>query len=156
MITLSDLYHFDHSGWCILADISEPIEGISELEFMTLETESGLPRVFFARKDGLSRSEQACSVRYDESDGMVKPGDSVFYFVNQKDIAGNQYQCGRVRFGKVTSINQGTGNVVIDHEITIKLLSVMQFEHNFEEIEGTDCYICDKCRAIHTGKKLAV
>lgn len=154
MMYLTELVHFDEESWAILADIQD-IDSIRRFKFFTLEFHGSKPRTFFTTPFE-NIHETLCSVRYEmELDiNKLQEGDNVFYFVNNKKFTG-KYECGEVRHGRITSLNERTGNIIIDHELTLKLVSVMKFNHNYEQVNETDAWICERCQMIHTARKAA-
>ena len=147
---LTELAHFDDEGWCIFAealDVSPDDIGRGRVyKFYTLEFFDGKPRVFITpKRDAGVVPPDKCDLRYMEIEDIttLERGDNIFYFENSK-----------VNYGKVTSINAVTGNAVIDNYKTIKLFTALAYEHNFEEIQGTNAEICKHCKALHTTKKL--
>lgn len=151
---LTSLVHFEEEGWAILANVVER-DRLMEYEFMTLSKYNDKPRVFYTPTNSVNKkARDICQVKYEEVENQspLCRGNTVYYFINNRQFSGKR-GVGKVRHGKITSINHETGNVVIDNAITVKLLSVMTFEHNFQEIEGTDAFICDKCRSLLTPKQ---
>ncbi len=140
---LTELAHFDNEGWAILADIIDSKDGII-YKFYTLQFFSGKPRTFYLPKKGSSiNPPEKCDLRFVESDEdfnkRFSKGDNAFFFEN-----------GKVRYGKITGIHLDTCNIVIDKFYTVKLFTILDYEHNFEQIKNTNAAICKHCRALTT------
>ena len=74
----------------------------------------------------------------------------VFYYENEKRRTG-RHGMGQVRYGKITLINHDTENIVLDKAETIKMCSVMVFEHNYQQVKDRDLFICRRCHALLEG-----
>lgn len=144
---LTELAHFNDEGWGILADVIDSDDGFV-YKFYSVEFFNGKPRKFYTPKKNIGPNPpDKCQLRYFEKEDIsnLSKGDNVFYMIGAK-----------VDYGKITSINFDTWNAVIDHKITVKIFTILVFEHNFEQIENTDAYICSHCRALHTSKNFNI
>jgi len=156
---LTQLVHFDSEGWCLLASTQDEVDQLSKYEWLTLAQHDGLPRVFTTASINGKKAETACQLRFEEIDNEVEyqQGDKVYFMLKntepkKRGVTRSRY---KVHFGTITSINHLTGNLVIDHNVTLKLASALKFKHNMEKLAGTDAYVCDRCRALHTPLRLA-
>ncbi len=163
---ITELVHTDCEGWAIVADI----EGNSYAEdttkpyriwLLSMVIENGKPRCFSVPADFKpnNKNAESCDVRYTEIDDLkkIKRGDGVYYYINHKVLTGSYSpgQAGKVRYGTVRYVNHDTQNVILDDDTELKLVHLMQFEHNYEQVLASGGNVCKRCQQIHEGLRVA-